>query len=162
MRQDLPVNIQNTSHDLEVDALVRLFEIRLANNTIFRLCPSREVTWRGKLYEQVPVQLTGIERNSGGKLNRPKLSLVNPDGMFTGAVHRGELDHAEVTRLRILRPDLEANRDFAIREIFRVARIVTLQKNMVVVELRDVLDGHYFEVPARKYQPPEFPFVRLS
>lgn len=162
MRPNIPSSIANTSHDLSVEALVRLFEIKLTNNSLFRLSPYGNITWKGQLYEEVPIQMSGLDQDGSGRLARPKLTFANPGGMFTASVHLGLLDNALVTRYRILRSDLDANRDFALRETFRLSRIVTLQKSIIVAELRDVLDGHYFEVPGRRFQPPEFPFVQLS
>jgi len=160
MRQ-IPAPIQNTAHDLSVEGLVKLYEVLLPEGFVFCLSPENTVTWQGKTYVQVPCDMTDFKRDSQGKLNRPKFSFVNPEGVFTADIYAGELDNASITRIRILRSDLEANRDFAIREKLRVSRILSVSRHMVSVELRDVLDGHHFHLPARAYYPPEFPHVRL-
>lgn len=163
MRQDLPETLQQTSHDLTPDALVTLFKIVLNNKTTtFFLSPTKEVTWQGDLYEQVPCHMTGIGQNSDAQVNRPKFSFANPEGLFTPHIYQGRMDNALITRIRILKSDLDNDYDFAVRETFRVSKVAQLGQQIGVLELRDIMDSHRFTLPARQYLPPEFPHVRLQ
>jgi phage-related protein len=161
MRENFPQSISDTVHELAPDAIAKLYEIKLSNGAIIRLCPTAEVTWQGNLYEEVPCNLVGLGQSSDSKVNRPKFSFVNPEGVFTAQVYNGVVDNALITRIRILKADLDADNDFAIRETFKVSRIMQLGQQMVTLELRDVMDGHQFKLPARQYLPPEFPHVKL-
>lgn len=162
MRTDLPTPIQESLHDLAPDALVRLYKIELKNGTIFRLSPKGEVTWQGAQWDAVPCHMAEVAQDADGKMSRPKFTFANPGGMFSAEIYRGNLDHATVTRYRILKKDLDADRDFALTEQFRVSRIVNLSQQVATAELRDVLDGHHFKLPARAFYPPEFPHVKIQ
>lgn len=162
MRNDLPTSIQDTKHDLAPDALVVFFQLTLADGTVFRLSPKGEFNWRGQTYDEIPCVLTDISQDADGKVGRPKFTFANPGGLFTAEIYGGRIDNAMLTRFRVLKADLDADRDFAVKETFRVSRIINLNKTTASVELRDVMDGHQFKLPARAYFPPEFPHVRLA
>lgn len=161
MREDLPASIENTAHDLSPEALVHLFKIELQSGTTFLLSQHGEQVWRGETYEDVPCNLVGIGQHSDAEVNRPRFSFANPEGLFTAALYNGDMDNAWVTRIRILKSDLDADNDFSVQETFQMRRIVNISKSLAVVELRDVLDGQNFDLPARRYMPPEFPHVKL-
>lgn len=162
MRTDLPASLQSSLHDLAPDVLVSLYRIETTEAAQFNLSPYQEVTWQGVTYDDVPCQMTGVGQSSDGEVNRPKFSFANPGGLFTADIAAGKLDNATITRFRILKADLDADLDFKITEKFRVSRILSLTKTLGVVELRDILDGHQFHLPARAYYPPEFPHVKLG
>lgn len=163
MRTDLPPNMQQTLYDLSPDGIVSLYRIETADHTsIFLLSPYEQITWRGNTYDSIPCQLTDVSLDSDGRATRPKFSFVNPEGLFTAAIYEGGLDNATITRYRILRGDLDANRDQAVKESFRVSRILSVTRALAVLELRDALDGHTFKLPARAFYPPEFPHVQLG
>lgn len=161
MRTDIPTSLAESSFELAPDAIAFLYRVELTDSTLFLLSPHQEVTWQGELYEQVPCHMTEVYQEADGKRGRPKFSFVNPDGLFTQRIYQGDLDNASVTRIRILKADLDADQDFALTETFRVSKILTMNKSLVSVELRDVLDGHQFTLPARAYYPPDFPHVKL-
>ena len=162
MRSDLPTNIADTKHDLSPDTIVKFFRLTLPDQTIFNLSPKTAFSWQGSEFEEVPCVLTDVVQDADGKVSRPKFTFANPGGMFTAEIAQGRIDNASLTRFRILKADLDADHDFALSETFRVSRIVNLNNTTATVELRDVMDGHHFKLPARAYYPPEFPHVRLS
>lgn len=161
MRDDLPASIQESSFELSAEALVTLYEIKLVDNTEFFISPTVEYTWQGNTYEEIPCTMTDMSLEADGRRSRPKFSFANPQGLFTSHVYDGELDHALVKRIRILKSDLEANNDFKVTEQFKISKILNMNKDMIATELRDVLDGHNFILPARAFYPPDFPHVRL-
>lgn len=163
MRTDLPHNMQLSLYDLSPDAIVTLFRVELADRSaIFLMSPYGEVTWQGDEYASIPCKMTEVTVDSDGKATRPKFTFVNPEGLFTTAIYDRHLDNAIVTRYRILKGDLDADRNDAVTEAFRVSRVMSVTKHLVVTELRDVLDGHVFKIPARAFYPPEFPHVSLG
>lgn len=163
MRDDLPPSLAQSLYDLNPDAIVEMFRIELADKTtVFFLSPHGETSWRGDVYDNIPCKMTDVTLDSDGKATRPKFSFVNPQGMFTPGIYEGRMDLATITRYRILKGDLEMNLDTAVQESFRVSKVVSVTRALVVLELRDVLDGHAFKIPARAFYPPEFPHVQLG
>lgn len=163
MRSDLPSSMKQSLYDLSPEAIVTLFRIALADkSTIFLLSPYEQITWRGDEYSSIPCQMADVSLEAEGKATRPKFSFVNPEGLFTSAVLEGHLDNAEITRYRILKSDLDMDRDQAVTEQFRVSRVMSITRALIVTELRDILDGHSFKIPARAFYPPEFPHVQLG
>lgn len=160
-RTDVPSSLLDTTQDLTPEPLVLLYRIVLSGGTTFRISPKNEETWQGNVYDPVPCIMTDMSIEADGRMNRPKFTFVNPAGMFTSSVATGAMDNAIITRYRILRSDLDANNNFALTEAFRVSRVMSLNKVQVILELRDVLDGHNFLLPARAFYPPEFPSVSL-
>ena len=161
MRIDIPAPITDTQHDLAPDVIVKLYRLELPSGPVFRLSPQIQVTWQTEVWDDVPCTLAEVEQDADGKMSRPKFTFANPGGLFTADIYNGLLDNAILTRYRILKANLDADQDFAITESFRVSRVLSLTNTVATVELRDVLDGHQFKLPARAYYPPEFPHVRL-
>lgn len=162
MRNDLPLSIRNSIHDLEPEAMLRLFMIKLTDGTIFRLSPYGEITWQGHVYDAIPCHMTEVNQDADGKVTRPKFSFANPEGLFSAEIYQGKLDNAQLTRYRLLKRDLDLDNDFKVTEMFRITRIVNLSQSIAVAEMRDVMDGQNFKLPARAFFPPEFPHVKLS
>lgn len=159
---NLPDSMTQDAFELDSKAKLELFKLVLSDGSVTHLSPKREYTWRGNLYEEIPCHMTQFRRQADGEVSRPKFSIVNPGGMFTAAVHTGLLETAKITRHRILKEDLDANLDKALSQTFRVTRILNVNKDLISVECRGVLDGPGFKLPARAFYPPEFPYVSLS
>lgn len=162
MRSDVPAEIKNTVHELNAEALVTLFEIVLKDGTEIRISPKDREVWQGDIYDALPCSLVGVGRSSDGTASRPKFTFVNPASLFTQDLYSGRLNNAALTRIRILRPNLTADTNVAIRERFRVSRVLNMSKDLASLELRDLLDGQGFRLPARQFIPPEFPHVRIE
>lgn len=161
MRTDLPDSVVETSQDLTPDPFVTLYKIKLVDGTEFLLSPKGTRLWQEETYEEIPCHMAGITRNSDSEVHRPKFTFANPAGLFTQEIYEGRLDNAWVSRIRVLSSDLEVGNDFSVKETFRVKRIVSISGDLVVIELRDVLDGHNYKLPARQFLPPEFNHVKL-
>ena len=160
-RTDIPSSILDTTQDLSPEPIVRLYRIYLPGGSVFHLSPKNQETWQGTTFEPIPCTMTDMSMEADGKMTRPKFTFVNPAGIFTSSVASGAMDNATIVRYRVLRSDLDANNAAYIQEIYRVSRVVSISKSQIVLELRDVLDGHNFLLPARAYYPPEFPSVSL-
>lgn len=161
MRENIPANIVSDAQELTPRALVSLFKVALSSGAAFYLSPFKAVTWQGNLYEDVPCHMADLGQEVDGKLARPKFSFANPEGIFTSSVYNGLMDNAMITRIRLLKEDLEADNDFKITERFRVSKVLTVSRTVISVEMRDVLDGPNFQMPSRTYMPPEFPHVKI-
>ena len=164
MRTDLPTSMKTTAQDLAPDAIVSLFRLVMTDSTQVTIyfTPHQQVTWQGNVFSEIPCTISQMEQDANGRANRPKFSFVNPGGVFTSSIQSGWLNNAKLTRFRILKADLDANVNAAVTERFLVSKILSLNKDMCSVELRDVYDGHLFKLPARAFYPPEFPHVKLQ
>lgn len=158
----IPDEHMSDSKKLEADAYVDLFEIHLSDGatTIF-LKMNNTVSWNGNVYEGTGVKIDGVGNYSDDQVSRPKLSILNPEGIYSSLVNDGLLDNAKVYRYRVLREHLDGNIPIYRRQRWRVSRITSLSTPYIVMELRDMLDGQMFLTPSRMYIPPEFKSVSL-
>lgn len=158
----LPQSIQDDAFNLEAKAMVILYKIALTTGPIFCLSPRGTWTWQGDTYDEVPCNMTQITRQGDGKLSRPKFTVVNPEGLFTAYINSLDVENASITRHRILKSDLEADLNVALSETYRISRILSVTRGVVSFECRGTLDGVNFKLPARTFNPPEFPHVRTT
>lgn len=146
---------------LEADAYVDLFQIDLYNKTTLRLKAGDDIEWAGYLWEGYPIELSGHELDSE-KLSRPTLRVVNPEGIFSSLFISGDIEKATLYRYRVLRQDLDNNREIYQRLKWIIWNIKSITKNYVELELRNPMDGNNFNVPARLFIQPDFPSVTLG
>lgn len=146
---------------LEADAYVDLFQIDLYNKTTLRLKVGDDIEWAGYLWEGYPIELSGHELDSE-KLSRPTLRVVNPEGIFSSLFISGDIEKATLYRYRVLRQDLDNNREIYQRLKWIIWNVKSITKNYVELELRNPMDGNNFNVPARLFIQPDFPSVTLG
>lgn len=145
---------------LSAEAYVDLFHIQLRNGSNLYLKNGGDsVDWNGHTWEALPISFNGYEVKSDGQVSRPKLQVVNPDGVFSKIVLDGDLDKAFFYRYRVLRSDIDNNRAVYQMLMWLIWQCVEINKNYISFELRNPLDGNNFYIPARQYIAPEFPTV---
>lgn len=156
---------------LEADAYVWLFEIQLYPTGSLFLARDYTVFWQGNNYEFWGLQLTGESRNSDDQAARPQLSLANftydvdgepIKGVFSALNAQNKIEGATVIRRKVLKNHVTSNTNIKIENRWKVSRIIALTPDVVSLELRNTLDGPRFQLPARKFIPPDFPQVSLS
>lgn len=163
MTTNLPLSQQIDAHELESKGLRDLFRIQLrdSGSTVLYITAHNQLNYMGKTWEQWPCNLGESEHNSSGEVSRPKFSISNPNGVFSIWVREGAVDGAIVTRYRCLLTDI-ADGIHAYEKTLRVCgKVVSLNKSLVVTELRATTDGPNFKLPARAFYPPDFPHVSL-
>lgn len=161
MRTDIPTRHRDMAHALESEGLVQLLEIRIPGtpDLYIRINDKRQITWWAKTWEPWAFSLTEIGVVADGEMRRPKLTVANPDGLFSAYIGKGMMDAATVTLYEVLTRDITNNNVSFIKYVWRVGRVVSLNKATATFELRSALDGHSFTLPARKFVPPEYPHV---
>lgn len=158
-----PASHIKDSKELEGDAYVDLFEITLADkSTRLFFKKDKDGTYQGNTYEGTGIKLDGVAKYADDEVARPKLSLFNPDGVFSSLVDKHLLDSAQITRIRVLKDDFDNDRPVYRRQRWRVSRVATVKKGVIGLELRDMLDGQNFLTPGRMFIPPDFPAVSIS
>lgn len=152
------------AHKLTADAEIDLFELSPTDGsgTIY-FKNDNDVTWLGKLYEGMPIALTGFEKNTDGSSLLPKLTVG--DGTvdlspFKPLVYDGYLEGAQLIHKVVLRDNLENNRDIKLMRIYRVKRVPSYSTLSIEMQLATASDALGFTLPYRQYFPPAFPAVQ--
>lgn len=175
---DVPETQLEDAQKLIADGIVQLYEITLADNSKIYLKQDNSVTWNNHTWTGIPILFEGYSTAQGDSYSRPTLSIANPDTIneLDGSARStlsslvlpvegypyGLLNRAKVTRYLVLYEDLKADRAIYQKKEWVIWFIKTINKNVIQVELRNYMDGVNFDVPARMYIPPEFPFVTLK
>lgn len=155
-----PIDHRREAQKLTADALVDLFEIIIPNQAVVCFTDADTREWQGKLYESWAFKLTTVARNADGERSRPKLTVVNPEGVFNPWIFNGTLEGCTVIRRRVLRQHYET--DVAIQEVqmWYISRVMEVVPGQTITfELRSLSDGPDALLPARMFTPPDFPFV---
>lgn len=160
----LPVSHQFDAHELESAGYMDLFKIEFLEpeNSYIYLSPMNEVEWLDQTWEELPCKLSDVAQNSSGEMNRPKFSVANPAGLFSTWIEKGLAEGALVTRYRVLLSDFKVGNNAYAKSVWVLSKVVSLNKDIAVFELRSTLDGTNFTLPARSFYPPDFPSVRLQ
>lgn len=163
MRQSsIPAEQLEDAQKLIADGIVQFFEIRLTDGTYLHLKADNSMSWNGSDWTGIPAIFEGYSTASGDSYSRPTLSVANPDGVYSTIIRDGLLDRAVVNRYLVLYDDAINDRPIYQKKTWIIWYVKSLNKQMIQVELRNPMDGVNFEVPARMYIPPEFPFVELN
>ena len=161
--EPVPLEHMEDAQKLEADAYIDLFQIVLSDKqTKLYLKMSHDVTWQGNHYEGTGIKIDGVATYASEEVSRPKLTLFNPEGVYSSLVDDGLLDGAKVVRYRVLKADIDNDRPIYRVQQWKVSRIADLRVGSIVVELRDLMDGQTFMVPYRMFIPPDFPTVSIS
>ena len=165
MTLNAPQDHLDESQQITADALVSLFEITLngtPNISKIYFTDGKTTTWRGKQYEAITCKISGVSRSADDSKSRPTLTVVNPIGMFSGFAFAGYFDGANLIRKRVLLNHLNLNIDLSQVNYWYISRVKEMIAGQsLTFELRSLTDGPDHFLPARKYIPPEFPFVTL-
>jgi lambda family phage minor tail protein L len=162
MTMAIPDSHKEENLKLTADAYVDLFHIQLRSGSNFYIKNGDPISWGGNDWESLPISLSGYEVSSDEQVSRPKLQIVNPDGVFSKVILDGEMDKAYIYRYRVLRRDLEADRPVYQMLMWLIWYPTLINKHYVEFELRNPMDGNNFYVPARQYLPPDFPTVTFK
>ena len=156
---------QEEATRLTPEPYVELFKFTpdyLQPNVFIAFTNHPTITWQGITYENFPHQFSGYNIQSTGEQSRPKLQVANPNGLFSSLIVNGTLRQAQVLRYLVLRSDLLADENRYLRNKWLLAKTVNLTKDSVSFELRSVLDGVRYTLPARQYISPDFPVTSMG
>lgn len=163
----IPEEQLEDAQQLLADGIVQLYEIKTnekdadGNNVYLHLKANNDVHWQGYDWTGIPLLFEGYSSAQGDSYARPTLSIANPNGAFSTFVRDGALTRASVNRYIVLYDHIKKDKAIYQKKTWIIWAIKTLNKNLIQVELRNPMDGVNFDVPARMYIPPEFPFVEI-
>lgn len=151
------------SQKLTADGEVNLYEIHLKNDPVVFRCKANDtVVWQGRTWEGMGIKMSGDSRSADEEEAKPRLTIVNPAGIFNKPAVEGKIDQAIVVRKRILRRHLDENLNIFHQRMWWVGKIPELiSGQLITLELRSMTEGPNFQLPVRYYAPPEFPLVSL-
>ena len=162
MTTNAPVSHLQDALELESDAKIDLFEIRMRGiPTVFHFWNGVTRTWQGKPYEGLPCQIAGEGSTSEGQRSRPTLTVVNPEKIFGSFAAEGYFDLAEVTRKRVLQRHFVEDVNQFEQRIWICARPSGVTSQGLQLELRSTTDMPAWKTPRRTFSPPEYPFVTV-
>jgi phage-related protein len=146
---------------LEADAYIELFKLRLFMEQVLYFKADKGGVWQDNTYEGVALSMTGMGAYADQQVARPKLTIQNPDAVYSTFINQGTLERAEVTRYRVKRTDYEADLPIFVSQVWYVGRVTMLTRLYFSVELRAIGDNPNFTIPSRTFSPPEFPSVSI-
>lgn len=167
---DLPIEHIEDALTLTGSAYRNFFEIQLYPSGFLYLTPEATTTWQGKTYENWGMKLSGVARSSDDATARPKLGIANftydenqvpIKGVFSALHGQNAIEGATVIWRKVLIQHVDSDTDVKQERRWRVSRIASETPTLIMLELRNTLDGPRFTIPARKFLPPEFPQVKM-
>jgi len=155
--------------DLEPDTIVELFEVDLGEEDgFYRFHPgkngTKDIILNKRIYYSLPIEADGYEVRGDGQLPRPKLTIANPQGIFSDIIKkRADLVGKNIIRKRIYLkfldnenfpnninpfgiPDPESRFD---DDIYKINKKITENKYVIEFELVSPLELEDVKVPAR-------------
>lgn len=162
MSLTLPETHLIDNEKLEGEAYFDLFEITLRSAALLYFHPNTEVTWQGIVYAPLGMKLSDVSDFATSERSRPTLSIMNIDGAFSPFARDGEFNRAVISRKRVLKQHILNNSNIFQERTWLMWNAKTVNKAVMEFELRTPADGQGFNLPARRYIPPEFPFVSLG
>lgn len=159
---DIPAEHAEDNVQLTGDGKVFLYEITPLSGGVLRLKADNDITWQANTWEGVGIMLEEVERTSDDQVARPKLTIANPAAVYSTLVKDGQLDNAVVSRYIVLKSHIDADTNIFQRQTWKVRQVSSLNRQVVVLELRDQTDGQAYLMPPRQYLPPNFPLVSLQ
>lgn len=162
MIADIPAEYKAEAYKLDATGLVELFQMTLLNGNSLYFTGYKSLNWQGKTWTSFPCSISDVGVQTSGENNRPKLTVANPDGIFSTYVVSDLLNNATVVRFRVSPSDIDGNVNRFLKNTWRISKVMSLNKNMVIFELRSSLDGQNFKMPGNCFFPPEYPHVTLG
>lgn len=155
-----PVSHLHEALKLEAEAVVYVYEVTL-KKTGSTICfwNGETRTWQGKTYNNWPCQQSKDSQTSDSETPRPTLTVHNPSGVLTGLAGDGEFDLALVIRKEILQSHFIANTNIFKQRVWFISRVVSSNRESTSFEMKSPIDYPGFQIPPRKFAPPEFPFL---
>lgn len=150
---------------LQPSPYVDFFDIRVnptVQATRLFLTTHPDIEWNGQKWLNFPLELSGDSLKTGGELVRPQLKLGNPQGIFSYAISANQIYSGTVRRYRVLRTHLESGAVSFLTNFWDIGKVASLNRDYLVLELRSPMDRHDYNLPARQFFPPEFPYVKLN
>lgn len=151
-----------SSLSLEQSSLLKLIELKLTDGSIIRLCDKYDIVYLGKTYRFLNFELSDLQEVSSNESIRPKLSIVNPNGVFSKLAISNKLEGGLVDIIRVEEGKIlygDTSEVFVDRwKIYSIPEI----SQKITLQLRKLSDLKDEQIPPRKYSPPDFPTVKIQ
>lgn len=158
------MTIQQEINNLTAENYVELFEVDttvIGGSDIFRFIPdaysSTNVTWRGDVYTQFPVQITGFQWDgSGAAPPQPTLTVSNVNKfMLAAVISLGDITGARVKRWRTFQKFLDGQPDanpnaYITEDTYYVYQKTIHNKAIIEFKLNAAIDKPGLKLPRRQ------------
>jgi phage-related protein len=159
-------NVPNAHIDdatrLQADGMVEFFQFDLTSGSSVYLKNENTVLWNGNQWEGVAIKISGVGSYSDDQIAKPKITFQNPDAIFSPFAAQGVFTAGFMTRYRVAYDDVINNNPVYVNQVWQIGRVSALTRSLITLELRSLTDVPNFIIPARTYQPPEFPSVSVN
>lgn len=115
MTADVSPLLTKEMQQLAPSAVIELFKLEIPNvegATYFHAGTNEfhsDIVWQGQTYLSLPLSVEGFDISAKGELPRPKLSIANVKGLFSGLIRLyDDLVGAKITRKRTFAKYLDA------------------------------------------------------
>lgn len=154
------------AHLLQADGELYLYEISpsLGAGTV-RIKADNPLSYRGNLYEGIPLQFEGEEYTSDGTVSQPTLTIGDENinlMMLKPLLFDGSMDGGVVIRHRALLDDVLNDRLVLETQEYRIKRIPGYSRSRISFVLARQADSLNFSLPFKQYFSPDFPSVLLT
>jgi len=168
------IDFSNLQKSLEF--LKDVYSVNVNDEPVYRFCPmingTNPLVWQGNSYQPLPIKMEGFEYQGEGKLPRPKLTIANPEGLFSKILYANQdFVNCKVTRKRTFARFLD-NQNFEVSsrgvndqnrnafgrsddaahfpdDIYFINRKTSEDKNSIQFELVSALEMENAWIPAR-------------
>jgi len=159
----IPIEQIQDAHLLQADGEVYLYELSPSEGTgTVRIKDDNTVTYRGKVYEGLPLKFEGESYSSDGTVSQPTLTIGDQQINLMALkplLFDGAMDGGVVIRHRILLDDLINNRLILTTDEYRIQRIPEYSRSQISFTLARQADSLNFSIPFSQYYTPDFPSV---
>ena len=136
---------------------------------------NQPVTWKGVVYQPMPITAMGFDRTTQGSLPRPKIQVANIGGVISGELQANDdLIGCKITRKQTLakyldavnfpggvNPDADTNQCFA-DELWYIEQKTSETRYLVQFDLSSVFDLMGVQLPYRQVIPDYCPWYYRS
>jgi len=161
----IPKSHVEDAHKLIADGKVSLYQILPVSGGVIYLKGDMEYTYLGKLYEGIPIKITGEKQSADTSTPTPRMTIGQEDLdllPFKGLIHEGYLDGARIIRHKVLLKNLTGQIDEKETSHFRVKRVENYTRTKISLLLSTHSGATTQSYPFRQYTPPAFPWVDLG
>lgn len=154
------------AHLLQADAEIFLYDISPSEGVgTIRIKADNPVTYRGNVYEGLPLKFSGEEYSSDGTVSQPTLTIGDENINLIALkplLFDGSIDGGVVIRHRALLDDILNDRLILESQEYRIKRVPGYSRSQIAFVLARQADGLSFSIPHRQYYSPDFPSVFLQ
>lgn len=160
----IPISHVEDAHKLQADAEIFLYELYPISGGALYFKNDNTVTWRGNVYEGIPVSISGEKLSADSSTPTPRLVIgqENVDLLpFKALLNDGHIDYARIVKHKVLLENLKNDLNIKQTTYYRVKKLESYSRSRITLLLSTFSGAVNQSYPFRQYTPPAFPWVDL-